>query len=389
MAPTKQLRRTQGPKWTNHSVATRRRTGPAPKPWVADVLAALAGIGFGIVVALVVIGETGGTLASPGGWLIAIGRLAGFTGTYLMLVMIVLIARLPWLERTVGQDRLVRWHRKIGPWPVVLIAVHVVTIVLGYAQMTKVGPLHQLWIFLSNYPDMLAAMVGFVLIVMAGLSSAKIARRKMKYETWWIVHLYIYLALALAFAHQIVTGVVFLGHPLTRAYWIAIWSLTAGVVLVNRFLLPIVKNLRYQLRIADIVEETPGRLLADDLGQAPFAAGRVGRPVLPVAIRREGPLLAQPPLLALSHAASAVPARHGKGTRRPVQGGCSLEAGNAGLHRRPLRHVHTPRAHARPGRLDRRWRRYHPTSSPAGGSPQGRPRIGRDPSVEPGRHRPS
>ena len=188
-----------------------------------------------------------------------------------MLVMIVLIARLPWLERTVGQDRLVRWHRQIGPWPVVLIAVHVVTIVLGYAQMTKVGPLHQLWIFLSNYPDMLAAMVGFVLIVMAGLSSAKIARRKMKYETWWIVHLYIYLALALAFAHQIVTGVVFLGHPLTRAYWIAIWSLTAGVVLVqplppaDREEPPLpAAHRRHRRRDA-------GRLLAHDLGQAPLA----------------------------------------------------------------------------------------------------------------------
>ena len=66
-------------------------------PWIADALAALAGIGFGIVVALVVVGETGGTLASPGGWLIALGRLFGFTGTYLMLIMVLLIARLPWL----------------------------------------------------------------------------------------------------------------------------------------------------------------------------------------------------------------------------------------------------------------------------------------------------
>ncbi len=258
VAPTRQLRRVERPAWTNHSIATRRRDGHAPKPWVADLLAAVAGIGFGAVVALVVIGETGGTLASPGGVLIAVGRLAGFTGTYLMLVMLVLVSRLPWLERTVGQDRLVRWHRRIGGWPIALIALHVVTITLGYAQMTKVGPLHQLWVFLANYPDMLAAMVGFALLVVAGFLSARIARRKMKYETWWVIHLYIYLALALAFAHQIVTGVVFLGHPLTRAFWIAIWSLTAGLVLVSRFVWPVLKNLRYQLRVADVVEETPG-----------------------------------------------------------------------------------------------------------------------------------
>jgi predicted ferric reductase len=227
-------------------------------PWIADALAALAGIGFGIVVALVVVGETGGTLASPGGWLIALGRLFGFTGTYLMLIMVLLIARLPWLERTVGQDRLVRWHRRIGPWPIVLISLHVVSITLGYAQMTKSGPLHQLWVFLTNYPDMLAAMVAFGLILMAGFSSIRIARQKMRYETWWIVHLYTYLALSLAFAHQIVTGVVFLGHPLTRAFWIVIWAGTAGVVVTSRIVLPIVRNYRLQLRVADVIEEGPG-----------------------------------------------------------------------------------------------------------------------------------
>ena len=227
-------------------------------PWIADALAALAGIGFGIVVALVVVGETGGTLASPGGWLIALGRLFGFTGTYLMLIMVLLIARLPWLERTIGQDRLVRWHRRIGPWPIVLISLHVVSITLGYAQMTKSGPLHQLWVFLTNYPDMLAAMVAFGLILMAGFSSIRIARQKMRYETWWIVHLYTYLALSLAFAHQIVTGVVFLGHPLTRAFWIVIWAGTAGVVVTSRIVFPIVRNYRLQLRVADVIEEGPG-----------------------------------------------------------------------------------------------------------------------------------
>jgi len=258
VASTKQLSRLERPTWTNHHHASRRRHGHAPIPWIADALAGLAGLGFGVVVALVVVGETSGTLASPGGWLIALGRLFGFTGTYLMLIMVLLIARLPWLERTVGQDRLVRWHRRIGPWPIVLIALHVVAITLGYARMTNAGPLHQLGVFLFHYPDMLAAMVAFGLIVLAGFSSVRIARQKMRYETWWVVHLYTYLALALAFAHQIVTGVVFLGHPLTRAFWITVWAATAGVVVASRFVVPIVRNYRWQLRVADVTCEGPG-----------------------------------------------------------------------------------------------------------------------------------
>jgi predicted ferric reductase len=236
----------------------RSRPGHPPRRRVADALAALAGLGLGVTLGLVITGETRGSLAAPGGWLIAGGRLAGFTGAYLMLVMVVLIARLPWLERAVGQDRLVRWHRRIGPWPLGLITAHVVLITLGYAQLAKVGALRQLWVFLSSYPDLLAAAVGFCLLVMAGITSIKIARRHLKYETWWFVHLYTYLALALAFAHQITTGGSFVGHPLTRAVWIAIWILTAGVVIVFRVAQPIIRSLRHQLRIAAVCQEAPG-----------------------------------------------------------------------------------------------------------------------------------
>jgi predicted ferric reductase len=236
----------------------RSRPGHPPRRRVADALAALAGLGLGVTLGLVLTGETRGSLAAPGGWLIAGGRLAGFTGAYLMLVMVVLIGRLPWLERAVGQDRLVRWHRRIGPWPVGLITAHVVLITLGYAQLAKAGALRQLWVFLSSYPDLLAAAVGFCLLVMAGITSIKIARRRLKYETWWFVHLYTYLALALAFAHQITTGGSFIDHPLTRAVWIAIWVLTAGVVILFRVAQPIVRSLRHQLRIAAVSEEAPG-----------------------------------------------------------------------------------------------------------------------------------
>src|SRR5487761_1115395 len=238
--------------------ASGARPGPAPMPWVADACAALAGLGFGVVLALVITGETRGSLAAPGGVLIACGRLAGFTGAYLMLVMVVLIARLPWLERTVGQDRLLRWHRRVGPWALVLITAHVVLITLGYAQLAKVGALRQLWVFVTSYPDILAAAVGFGLLIMAGVSSIRIARRHLKYETWWVVHLYMYLALALAFTHQIVTGGAFIGHRLTRIVWSVVWASTAGVVLVFRVLLPLLRSFRHQLKVVDVREETPG-----------------------------------------------------------------------------------------------------------------------------------
>jgi len=45
---------------------------------VVDVCAALAGLGFGAVLAAVVTGESAGALRAPGGLLTAAGRLAGW-----------------------------------------------------------------------------------------------------------------------------------------------------------------------------------------------------------------------------------------------------------------------------------------------------------------------
>lgn len=205
-----------------------------------------------------VIGQSHGSLTAPGGLLTAGGELAGLTGAYLMLIMVVLIARLPGLERSVGQDRLIRWHRRVAPWAFWLIAAHVVLITLGYAQAASTGVLRQLWVFITSYPDLLAAMVGFGLLVMAAATSIKMARRRLRYETWWVVHLYTYLGLALAFAHQIVTGAAFVGHPLTRAIWIEIWAATAGMVLVFRVGQPIARSLRHQLRVVSVSAEGPG-----------------------------------------------------------------------------------------------------------------------------------
>lgn len=228
------------------------------RPLILDTSAALAGLGLGAVLAAVILAESRGSLAAPGGVLSAAGRLAGFTGTYLLLIMVVLVARLPWLERTAGQDRLVRWHRKIAPWAIGLITAHVVLIVLGYAQAARAGVWHEVWVLLMSYPDILAAIVGFGLLLMAAISSYRRIRRRVRYETWWVMHLYLYLALALAFAHQIVTGTPFIGHPLVRTLWSAVWAATAGMVIVYRIAQPVWLSLRHQLRVVAVRPEAPG-----------------------------------------------------------------------------------------------------------------------------------
>jgi predicted ferric reductase len=238
--------------------APARRPAPVPRPRVVDACAGLAGVGFGAVVAAVITAESRGSLAAPGGLMSAAGRLAGFTGAYLMLIMVVLVARLPWLESSAGQDRLVRWHRKVAPWAISLIIAHVTLITIGYAQAANSGLLAEIKVLITSYRDILAAVVGFGLLLLAGVTSYRYVRRRMRYETWWVVHLYLYLGLALAFAHQIFTGVSFIGHPLVRALWIIVWAATAGMVIVFRVLQPVWRSLRHQLTVVEVRDEAPG-----------------------------------------------------------------------------------------------------------------------------------
>ena len=235
----------------------QRRPGHAPLPRTVHILELLCGLGFGAVVALGLSVEGHAALASAGGWPLAISRVAAFAGSYLLLVMVVLAARLPWLERTVGQDVLVRWHRRIAPYGISLVSLHVLAVILGYAQMLQTNVVHMLWSFWVNYPDMLMATVGFGLLLMAAFTSIRAARSKMKYETWWAVHLYTYLGLALAFMHQIRTGVMFLGHEHTIQVWTTLWIGTAALIALSRVVPPLVRNQRYQLRVAHVREEAP------------------------------------------------------------------------------------------------------------------------------------
>jgi len=222
------------------------------------VITVVVALGFGVTLGLGVTTETRSALAAPGGLATAAGQIAGLAGSYLLLVMLLLISRLPWLEGVLGQDRLVRWHRRLGPWPIVVLGGHAVLITIGYAQQASIGPWHELAILLKSYPDVLMATVAFGLLVMAGVASFRAARSRMAYETWWAIHLYTYLAIALAFSHQLADGVSFVGHPLARMFWIVVWASTAGVVLVYRVGLPLWRSIHHRLRVVEVREEGPG-----------------------------------------------------------------------------------------------------------------------------------
>src|SRR3954462_12067720 len=251
---------------------------PRQRPVIVNVLAAAAGIGLGVTVGLAVTAESAGSLSAAGGIATALGRLTGLLAAYAMVIVVLLVARVPPLERAIGQDRLVAWHRKLGPWPLYLLLGHAVLITVGYARQASDGVLHQFGQLLLTYTGVLAATVGSIFLFAAGITSYRLARRRMAYETWWSVHLYTYLALFLSFSHQIDTGASFVGHPVARFWWTALWLGTLGVVLAARIGLPVWRSLRHQLRVVDTRREGPGVvsvvLRGRKLDRLPVAGGQ-------------------------------------------------------------------------------------------------------------------
>ncbi len=237
--------------------AARTRSAPRPHPVLGKAALLLAGLGLGIVAALTFTAETSSELSAAGGVFTFAGSLTGMTGTYLALIMVLLVSRIPAVERVAGQDGLLRLHRWLAPWPISLLAAHAVFLTAGYAQAARTGPGHEAGTLLTRYPDVLIATVALAIMCLIGIISVRAIRRRLPRETWWLIHLWMYLALALAFPHEIVLGPSFVGHPLTQAVWSVIWAATAGVVLCYRLGLPVLRTLRHRLVVTEVRTEGP------------------------------------------------------------------------------------------------------------------------------------
>jgi predicted ferric reductase len=236
---------------------------PGPRPpaaapdWWRTASALAAWFGLAVVVGLWLSGGGLSGVSGTGVAMTSAGRLAGLLASALMLIQVLLMARLPFLERSYGQDELARLHRLVGFTSFNLLLAHVVLVLIGYAQTARRGVLAETWDVLTTYPGMLLAVAGFAALVMVVVTSLRAARRRLRYESWHLLHLYAYLGAGLAVPHQLWTGQDFVTSPLARAYWWTIWLGTLAAVLVYRVGLPLARSLRHQLVVDRVVAESP------------------------------------------------------------------------------------------------------------------------------------
>jgi signal transduction histidine kinase len=102
------------------------------------------GSGLGLTLALQVTTMRWSGISSVYSAIASISRGAGLVGNYFAIVGIVLVSRIPWVERGVGHDRLVTLHRKLGPWSLHLIGARALGLTFFCKLPSRVDSFHGL-----------------------------------------------------------------------------------------------------------------------------------------------------------------------------------------------------------------------------------------------------
>lgn len=199
-----------------------------------------------------------GSVVGAAGWLTGAGRIAGLLCGYACAVLVALMARVPMLERRIGSDRVARWHAMAGRFTICLLVAHVVLILTGYAAQDRRSFVHETLTVVLDYPEMLKATAGTVILLAVGVTSVRAVRRRTGYEFWYYVHLLTYAALFLVFGHQLALGENLDGRPVATAAWYALYLGAAALVVWFRVLAPVRLNLRHRLRVESVQREAPG-----------------------------------------------------------------------------------------------------------------------------------
>ncbi len=250
---------------TGQPVSAHSRRGPSPgtsqgtAPLRAGPVVVLTAIGLGAVAVIALWWSGTPNVSGFGDWITGAGRILGLLAGYGVVVLVALMARLPPLERGVGADRLARWHAMGGRYVVSLVVAHALLIIWGYAITAHEGVVSETGTLLTSYPDVLMATVAGFLLLGIGLVSARAARRRMSYETWYYLHFYTYLAIALAFSHQFADGASFISSLPARAVWSALYLTVAVLVVWYRVVSPLRSAARHRFRVVGIRRESAGR----------------------------------------------------------------------------------------------------------------------------------
>ena len=186
----------------------------------------------------------------------AISRLTALVGTDLLLIHMLLVARIPWIDKFYGHDKATIAHKKLGKTVLYFVVAHFLASLISFSITEGKNLVATWWWFITDVEDMLTATLGLLLMVLVVVTSLNFARRKMSYEAWFYVHLLSYASVLLAVPHIFTSGSDIAGKPLQTIYWAALYFFVAFSLVWYRALQPVVASLGKGLKVSQVVRES-------------------------------------------------------------------------------------------------------------------------------------
>ena len=249
--------------WVQHDGVTQRdqlarryRQQARGRTWRADLLHVLGMSLFAVAISFFLADGGLSRFATQAQAITSLGVSAGLVATTAMVLMFLLAARVPFIDRTIGHDQALALHRAMGQWTVAGVAVHGLLLVIGYWLTDQLSPLSEFVSLISNQ-DLELAVASVALLGFVGVTSVIAVKNALPHEVWWVVHLLTYLALLAAIPHQFSMGGIFAGG-FSRGWWIAMFAVTGFAVLTFRMVLPLIESLDHRLRVVRVVPEGQG-----------------------------------------------------------------------------------------------------------------------------------
>ncbi|MCX5009095.1 ferredoxin reductase family protein [Streptomyces sp. NBC_00638] len=179
----------------------------------------------------------------------------GLHAALMMLFQLLLVARLSWLDRRIGMDRLTVWHRWVGFTLLWTVLTHATLVVLGFATLDDAS-MAKTFLALAGVPASLLGMLAAGVIVVIAAVSTRSLRRRLPYEIWHGLHLMLYVALGLSFVHQLMETTTFTSSAFAKVYWWALWLFAFGALLAGRIVVPVWRNAYHGFRVAAVIPES-------------------------------------------------------------------------------------------------------------------------------------
>lgn len=217
----------------------------------ADLLTVIAWVSVAMAITLWLADGGLAKVTSLGTGLTALGIVTGLVATDLVVLMLLLAARIPFVDRAFGHDHAVAIHGKLGKWVIYGLLLHGWFLLCGYAANDKLSLSGELGSLLS-VGDLVLGVCALGILIAVAVSSIISVRRSLPYEVWHVIHLATYIAVGFSLPHQFSMSVLMGPGTFARWYWIGLFAVTGFLLLGYRVFLPIFASLEHQLVVTKV-----------------------------------------------------------------------------------------------------------------------------------------